>query len=403
MPLLLKTIVGNLDVEISSEDLKRLKTYRGKSMLLLPNHPTYLDPYVLFELSKRLNENFNYVCARELFDLSNGLWGVTLQHLGAYSIIRGASDRESFKTSREILANGNNRLVIFIEGEVSHENDTLIPFESGVIQLAFWGLEDRMRRAKAEQKDFSAEDGIYLAPVAVKYLCKDGCEVHIERAVSHLEKAVGLNHPTEKKTYQRIIAIGQTVLETQEKRLNIQPQEDASITGRIEILKDRLLTKMELFLDLTPTANTSILDRVRGIRNRMDKMIYTYQEPPSLSPYEERVLEQERQELHEFYQELERVVNLLVLREGYIEENETPERYIDVIRRLEREVFGKPLINPPRTAVIRIGDILNLHTTYPAYEENKKKTVQQIASNMEQEMTTLLHGIHSRHPLQPPV
>lgn len=401
LPFLMKTILGGLSVEISKSDLERLKEYEGRPMLLLPNHPTYLDPYVMFELSKRLDETFHFVCARELFDLERGLWGKVLQSLGAYSVIRGAADRESFRTSKDILAKGLNRLVIFIEGEVSHENDTLIPFEPGVIQLAFWALEERLRQAK---KDPSAlrcgSPDVYLAPVAIKYVMKSSCHQAIEQSIHQLTTAVGLSLPAEMPRYQKILEIGQAVLAIQEKRLNLQPSPEASITERLERFKDRLLTKMELFLDIVVPPQTTILDRIRAIRNAMDKKIYTYQEPPSLSPYAERMLEHVRLEFQEFYLELEKVVNMLVLKEGYIHENETPERYVDVLRRLEREVFGKPLINPPRTAVVKVGDIQNIMEVYPAYEANKKQTVQGIADQLEAEMYTLLGQVQSRFPAQ---
>jgi 1-acyl-sn-glycerol-3-phosphate acyltransferase len=402
LPFLMKTVLGGLSVEISKADLERLKEYEGRPMLLLPNHPTYLDPYVMFELSKRLGETFQYVCARELFDLDRGLRGKIFQSLGVYSVIRGAADRESFRTSKEILAKGLNRLVIFIEGEVSHENDTLIPFEPGVIQLAFWALEERLRQAKKDPSALSTgSPDVYLAPVAIKYIMKSPCHQAIEQSIHQLTTAVGLSLPADMPRYQKILEIGQTVLTIQEKRLNLHPSPEDSITERLERFKDRLLTKMELFLDIAVPPQTTILDRIRAIRNAMDKQIYTYQDPPSLSPYAERMLEHVRLEFQEFYLELEKVVNMLVLKEGYIHENETPERYVDVLRRLEREVFGKPLINPPRTAVIKVGNIQNLMEAYPAYETSKKQTVQGIANQLEAEMYTLLDKIQSHFPFPP--
>jgi hypothetical protein len=107
------------------------------------------------------------------------------------------------------------------------------------------------------------------------------------------------------------------------------------------------------------------------------------------------MLELMRNELKEFYEELERVVNLIVLREGSLGQHRTPERYIDLIRRLEREAFGHPIVNPPRTAWLSIGEIFNLGDYLPAYEENKKQAVQSVAERLEVDMIGMLH-----HPTQ---
>ena len=65
-----------------------------------------------------------------------------MTRLGAYSIVRGAVDRDSFRLTRETLTKGEQKLVIFGEGEISHQNETIMPFESGIAQFGFWALND---------------------------------------------------------------------------------------------------------------------------------------------------------------------------------------------------------------------------------------------------------------------
>lgn len=402
LPVLQRKMLKGLKVEIAEGDLQRLRVLKGESMLLMPNHPTADDPFVPFALSKQLGETFNFVAARELFNLNNGFRGWLLQRCGVYSVIRGACDRESFKTTKDILVQGQNRLVIFIEGEVSNENDTLIPFEPGVIQLAFWALEEKMKLWKQGNPTDTPPPNLYLAPMAIKYMYQVNVDHYIEKALQDLETAVILGYePKQVKDMdfiQRILNIGHIVLASQEKRLSIVPEEGSTLNERLEVFKDRLLQKMEHFLDLKPSPSTSVLDRIRGVRNRLDKASYTFQEPPPMSPYEARMLEHLRLELQEFYDELERTVNLLVLREGSIADNKTPERYIDVIRRLEREVYGQPATNPPRTAIVKVAEIANLKDHYEAYEQNKKQTVQALADQFESSMYQLLQSIGKNEP-----
>lgn len=389
-----RVIAKNLTVEMSPEDIARLKQYQGESMLLLPNHPSNLDPYVMFSLSKMLKEPFNYVAAREIFDDHAGLQGLFLQALGCYSVIRGAADRESFKTTREFLKQGLNRLVIFFEGEVSHENDTLIPFEAGVLQLAFWGLEDRMKLWKEEGRDGEAK--LWLAPLSIKYRYPATTEPLMMEALSELEEYVFHEfelkaHPRQgMAVYERIRALGNEMLRMQEQRLGLKSDEDLPLNDRLALLKERLLSKLEHFLDIPSKAEQDFLDRIRVVRNKLDKTIYTYGEPGELTDYQERLLNLTRKELTGFYDELGRLVNLLLLRDGSIADHKTLDRFVDVIRRLEREAYGSPKLNPPRTAFIRCGQIVNLADHYPAYQESKKKTIQSLALSFEQEIQSLI-------------
>ena len=389
LPMVFKHVLTGMQVKVSREDLNRLKSLEGQRVLLLPNHPSYEDPYVMFDLARQLDTRFNYVAAREVFDYSNGLQGWVFQHCGVYSIIRGKSDRESFKTTREKLAKGERPLVIFIEGEVSYENDTLIPFEAGVIQLAFWGLEDAYKQAKKESAE-AALPPLNIVPVAMKYFYHAGWEKAADEALRCLEEALGLPVDHAGSHYKRIRTMGDKILSVHEESLGIKPGEGCSFDERITRVKHLLLRKMEAFLQISADENQFALDRVRVIRNRLDELAHTYEDDSELSPYEHTMIEHLRRTFQEFYSDLARVVQFLIYREGYLSEEAGAERTIEFIRRLEKEVFGKERIRHPRTAVVQLGEVINLKDRYPAYQENKKQTTVTIAGEVENSIRALL-------------
>src|SRR6185295_10298825 len=113
-----------------------------KRTIICPNHPSHSDPESMFAFSAITGEDFNFLAAREIFDYNNGWNGWVIQHLGVYSVVRGACDRESFKTTKSLLVSGKKKLVIFPEGEISNQNDTLMTLESGVAQMGFWALDE---------------------------------------------------------------------------------------------------------------------------------------------------------------------------------------------------------------------------------------------------------------------
>jgi hypothetical protein len=345
----------------------------------------------MMEVSRRLDEDFLYVAAREVFDRDHGFHGWLLQRCGVYSLIRGAVDRESFAMTQKILAEGKHWLVIFIEGEVSMENDTVIHFEPGVLSLAL-----RSQDALAESSDAP----LHVAIVAMKTRYKPGVERAIETSIARLEERVGLCAPPAETspasiwdTFRtRIARIGDAVLSAVERTNLLTPTSGASIDARIDALRDRMLTKMEAFLDIIPPANTPLLDRVRTIRNKMDRIIHAYGDlPESISPYERRQLQLRQQAFADFYADLARLVNFLTLRGNYLA---TPhaalERFAEVILRLEQEILGKPRLLYPRTVTVHVGNILNLRDHLADFRQDKKKTAAQLAAHFESEMAALL-------------
>ena len=382
LPWLFRGPMKGLRVVVPEADLARLKAIKGKRMLLLPNHPSPEDPYILFDLSRQLDESFNYVAAREIFDHDYGARGWVLQHCGSYSIIRGKADRESFMMTKELLIAGMRRLVIFIEGEVSNENDTVIPFEIGVIQLAFKAQEELAKQSG----DYP---GIFVAPVALKFFFDERADIAIEQSLRDLEAAVGLTDRAQ-DTYERIMKVSDKLLSVHERQMTLKPDPSLTLSGRIQRVKNRLLKKMELFLEITPPPEMSYLDRVRVIRNQMDHLIHTYHDPGHLSDYETRMLEHLRGTFAEFYDDLERLVNFMTMDEGYLRDRWTRERFVELLRRLEKEVYGAARIQAPRTVVVRVGDIFNLKDRFPEYQKDKKAVAQAIASEIEADMTHLL-------------
>lgn len=391
LPLIFSSLLGDLEVVIDRDSMQRLKEYRGQRMLLLPNHPMLEDPFVMFHLAKELKESFYYVAARELFRKAKGLYGFILQRVGVYSVIRGSTDRESFQMTKNILLAGKRRLVIFIEGEISHENDTLIPLEPGVLHLAF--------RAQADIRESAS---IYLAPIAIKYFYRPGSETRIRRALDNLESALfsrlqaaAIRAEAEETPFPivyRLVEIGKKILETQEKRLSITPDKSKSYKLRYETVKNQLLQRMETYLGLYPTTESSFLERVRAVRNRMDQMVYLYEEfPPVFSAYDRKILEHQRVTFTEFYDELARLTNFMTLNENNLLKINSIEREIEMIRRLEQEVFGRPQLLCPRTAVVSAGEIISLQERFFAYQAHRRQTMQSLAGEIEANLYHLLN------------
>lgn len=383
-----------LDVDVAS--LERVKATDGFPTILVPNHPTHDDPFLMFALSKRLGERFRYMAAWETFYLRAGgrLRGFFMQRLGVYSVVRGAVDRESFRMTRETLAKGAQRLVIFAEGEVSHQNDTVMPFESGVVQMGFWALDD-MSKAGAVKP-------LYVVPVAIKYFYQEDLWQDIEKALRKLERKIlpkGSRPPAD--LYERLGHVGATLLMTLAKEYQFRLSENSSLNERIQQLREHILSQMEHFMGVVPQEEASPLKRVRTIQNRIDEEVYW--EEDEMTEYEEEVHQQQLTKFQQFYLDLNRIVNFIAIYEGYVGEKPSQERFLEVIARLEKEVFGRAKPKGSRTAFLRVGTPTNLLDVYETYQKEKRPTVQRLTLELESTVQKLVSSLSNEGIKAPPL
>ena len=147
LPILIRRIPKVAKVEIEDNGLKHLRGLKNKRCLLTPSHSGGMEPYIIMHLSKVLGTDFNYLAAMEAFEKSP-IIGWVIQRMGVYSIIRGMPDRNSFSTTRKLLEQGKRPLVIFPEGQTCWYNDVVMPFQEGVIQLAFKSFEDVSKKER---------------------------------------------------------------------------------------------------------------------------------------------------------------------------------------------------------------------------------------------------------------
>ena len=270
LPILMRLTTKVSHVDIDSESLDRLKSTDGYPTILVPNHPSRADPHVLFTLSTRHGERFRYMCARETFDRKIAglkLRGFFMTRLGVYSVIRGAVDRDSFRMTRETLAKGARKLVIFGEGEISHQNETIMPFESGIVQFGLWALNDMEKAGDLKP--------LYLVPVGIKYVYRNDMWGQIEESITNLEQSVlpdPADHP--KDLYDRVKNLGGCLLSILAREYHLRFGNESSLNERIQQMREHILSQMENFLEIAPQSDRNPLRRVRAIQNRIDEEIY---------------------------------------------------------------------------------------------------------------------------------
>ena len=353
--------------KIEIEGIDRLEALKGDRVVLTPNHPTRTDPLVMFELSRRLGEPFAYIASRESFAMP--FFGKILQWCGVYSVKRGVVDRASMKTTRQIIADGKRKLVVFPEGLVYGQNDRLMPFHEGVFKFGEWALNDLKKN--------ELEATIYYVPVALRYQYTQPMDGEIDAALQRLEEYLELPEATLDR-YDRLLRVGSKVVEGYESAYGVKPTEDASLNDRIQFMKNLWIERAASALGIKDNPENTMGDRIRAIINALDSITISQ---GSASGFERETIARRQRETESIYKDLERASRFLATEAGYVAENPTDERYLEVIAQIEEELFGISDVRGPKVAKAVIGEPVSLNDS-----------ARVLSKEVENQVYTLLRG-----------
>lgn len=340
----LRAARGVQRVEIAGGDIKRLRALRNERLVLTPNHPTNTDPALMFELSRRAQMPFHYLCCREAFDHWNGLWGALIQRIGAYSVVRGTADRASFAYTREVLARPASKLVLFPEGEVYSQNDSLLPFQSGAIQLALWG------RDAARKHEPNAQ--VSLLPCALRYRFLRDVKPVLHQKLTRLEEHLEMP-PGPADLYARMRRVAIRVFENVEREYDLRPAPGDDLTPRLQAAKEAALTRAARLFGIEAPQRGTMPERMRALLHEVEDAMH---EPPTEAP-------PDVQPARLAWRDLQRLANWLAIYDGYAGQARTQEHIAEVIYRLEVEEFGEASYAGVRIASVRVGQPMPLPET----------------------------------------
>ena len=356
----------------------------------MPNHPTNTEPAILFDLSAKTGGAFHYVACREAFNHVGGLWGWVIQRLGAYSLVRGSLDRASFSKTRELIAAKGSKVVIFPEGEVYSQNDSLLPFQTGVVQLAFWGFEE------ARRTDPSVD--VRLLPVAVRYTFTQDMTREIADAIERLERAVGLKVASSDTNYDRIRRVGERVVAKLESQYELKLPSEASLGDRMDVIKRTQLDRAAQIAKVSLKDGT-LAEQMRSVINAVHRVT----EDPSgaKTDYDYRLWEEARNHMQPALHELDRLSNWIAVYDGYVASNPSPERMVHLLVRMEKEVLGSVQIRGRQKAHVRLGNPISLAEFEVEYSNDKRATVASVTEQVEESVQALLDELARPDPKVP--
>ncbi len=340
---------------VSDDDVAKLRAIDQARVVYVCNHPTMEDGMVLFGLAARVGQLWHYIVAWESF---KGLQGKFLQWMGCYSIRRGLGDRASIAQTLSLLKAPRAQVVIFPEGGCSYQNDTVMPFRSGAIQMPLQVMAQLAKR--------NPDTDLYIVPISLKYRYTQPMTAIIEKTLQGLEQELGLLAVEPQDFYQRLLAIAALIITRIEAEFGLPHPINQDWNERISRLRHHVISQCEQQLSLHPNG-APIRERVYRIQALLES-----EEPKTVT------------EDDALYWTTVRLLNFDAIYDGYVAADPTPERFLDTLMRLEREVYQIEHIQPKahRQAIFSVGEPINLKHYVKAFKQNKTGTVTQLIEQL---------------------
>ncbi|MCE9499754.1 MAG: 1-acyl-sn-glycerol-3-phosphate acyltransferase [Leptospira sp.] len=377
MPVLLKTIHNIDEVVILEEDKKMIRSLRGDRLIYISNHPSQQEPPIAYTVANTMYTRFHYMAAREVFSWGAGIVGEFIQSVGAFSVLAGTADRESLRTTRSILSAPGGKLVLFPEGEpTGAENDNLLPFQPGVSQLGFWGLED----ARKNEPDAD----ITVLPAFVKYRmngAKEKIQSDVDRSLEVMEDLLGIGKKG-KDVVHRLLSVGKRLVERAEKEFHVRVKEDESFDFRVGHLRHAILNNIAEKIEIKKwNEKDHAIDKLRKILTTIEMVLIGLPDPKNELPPMDAAR----------WARLacQRAYDFIAVKTDYITAFPSAERIYEWIYRFENELLGKKAPRP-HNAYVHFAKPFRLGEYYEEYKKDKKASVDRMTARLKTDIQTML-------------
>jgi 1-acyl-sn-glycerol-3-phosphate acyltransferase len=318
--------------------LKDINRQHGARLLLLPNHSTHSDPQIMVEACRQVGLWSFFMAAYDVFARDSKVaW--MMQRMGAFSVNRDGSDRQSLKDAIETVIDGRYGLTVFPEGNVYLMNDRVTPFLDGPAYIAM--------KAQQEMKE---PGRIFAVPVSIKVTHVTDARHTVEQMLLDMAQKLGVEFDDE-AIVAKVHKVGVAMVQRNLKmRGFLPPNPDYSdLPGLLRQSAELILTRLEEKIGIEPKKPDDLMDRFRGVRREIHKV--------RADP--EREIDHAVAAI--WADEAIVAFRILSYAGNYLSVKPTLDRVGETVEKLQEDLYGKGV--PPyarRTAYVRFGDPIDV-------------------------------------------
>jgi 1-acyl-sn-glycerol-3-phosphate acyltransferase len=362
---------GITAAEFPGAELLRASLAAGHGIILATNHCRPCDPMVASLLIDHVGCHLYGPASWHLF-MESRLQRWLIRRMGAFSIYREGTDRESLRTAIELLAQAERPLGIFPEGAVSRANDRLNELQEGVAFIARSAAKLRARRSTAGR--------VVVHPLILKYYFEGDLAATVTPVLEDIERRLSWQPQRDVPLLERTCKIGEALLTLKEIEYFGQPQTGALAT-RLSVLIERLLAPLEDEW-LQGRHDGCVIERVKRVRSAIVPDLVTG-----------GITDAERARRWRQLADAYLAQQVSCYPPDYLTPSSPPEHLLETVERFEEDLTDTARIHRPLRVVLRTGPAIEVSPTR-AQRGGDDPLMKQI----EQGMQALLHELQRPAP-----
>lgn len=371
--------VAKLSLVIEPASRPVLNSLGDKTVVFFMNHPDRQDPLAIIALADYLREPLFTVVAREVFDWDHGMRGWLFQHIGCYSVTRGAIDVRSIRTTSKLLKDGGHKLMVFPEAHITGDNDTVHELQSSFVHILLDTQTEIMKRGKSND--------IHVVPVSVRYTLDTDLESSLSNLMWRIEKKLGLENENLPAMRQRVTNAAVELLKSLSHQCGLLTHSSELTKWSLELV-DQICTRMSLFVGVDARKYDSRQQWLHCLRHAISKHIEL---PVKEGAY------QRGNKLHcdkiyrRFLADLDRIERLMILHR--ITRHELNDIQVCRIADfLECETLGRMTAKGHQSATLQVGQPIEVRPYAELYRASKAAAIRQLTIRSQRELQSALSG-----------
>ncbi len=327
-----RRVVNIHDIDITGEEIIREQLDKGHGVMIMPNHASHADPYVIYAAADAANTALYVMATWHVFHGKPWTVQWALRKHGCFSVDREANDIGAFRLATGILQTKREPLVVFPEGEIYHCNDRVTPFREGAAAIA-------VAAARKSKRPISC------VPCAITYRYVDDPTDALLQTMGELEEAIFWRRQTDQPLPKRIYRFAEALLAVKELEY-FHETRSGELPDRIRALGDHIMAQVESRHALDGTGKC-IPERVKVARKTIMEQLS-----------QESIEDGQKQKLESDLEDLFLVVQSFSYPGDYVVDQPSIERMAETLDKFEEDVLRKPTasIKARRRAKVQFGD-----------------------------------------------
>ncbi len=352
----------------------RSSARKGERILFVMNHPSHSDPQVITEVHRRLGIPSCFMAAYDVF-LRGKISAWSMQKLGHFSIDREGSDRKAMSAAIAVLTQGDYALDIFPEGNVYLTNDRVTPFLDGT---AFIALQAQKKMKEAPLK---------IIPISLKLTHLTLPHETVRARLKKLGEDSGHTYSPGADPISAIMGLGAHLvsdfLSNHGFDHSISADPD-SLPSALTDFTTALVSELESALDLSPSADQTLVDRIRKVRSTIHQLKTTESDSPV------------RDDINQLADKAILAFRIHGYLTPYLIDNPTVDRFEETVERIAEDFYSHAM---PRTGARRayahVHSPINVSDYLNAAEGKIRNAVSSLTADMESHIQQGIDGINA--------